>query len=92
MKTLNEDKITCFLCCAFTELNYESYSYILIFKSNCYAVIMQDGVDAIFQGDMSFNCLTKTLPSHLPTLSVAFDEESLPFKTNAFDIVLSSLR
>ena len=41
---------------------------------------------------MSETSIYKRLPANLPTHSIVFDEEKLPFRTDAFDVVLSSLR
>uniref|UniRef100_H2ZL66 Uncharacterized protein n=1 Tax=Ciona savignyi TaxID=51511 RepID=H2ZL66_CIOSA len=50
-----------------------------------------DGIDLLFQGDTSQSYLNNPCQPKLTTHSVNFNEESLPFRTDTFDMVLSSM-
>ncbi|NXU74596.1 NDUF5 hydroxylase, partial [Oreotrochilus melanogaster] len=49
-------------------------------------------VEKLVQVDIAENALKNAIESEIPTVSVVADEESLPFKEDTFDLVVSSLR
>uniref|UniRef100_A0A8C6J5L4 Arginine-hydroxylase NDUFAF5, mitochondrial n=3 Tax=Melopsittacus undulatus TaxID=13146 RepID=A0A8C6J5L4_MELUD len=53
--------------------------------------LTKDTVEKLVQVDIAENALKNTLESEVPTVSVVADEETLPFKENTFDLVVSSL-
>ncbi|KFP06335.1 NADH dehydrogenase [ubiquinone] 1 alpha subcomplex assembly factor 5, partial [Calypte anna] len=48
-------------------------------------------VEKLIQVDIAENALKNAIESEIPTVSVVADEESLPFKEDTFDLVVSSL-
>ncbi|NWS40329.1 NDUF5 hydroxylase, partial [Probosciger aterrimus] len=53
--------------------------------------LTKDTVEKLIQVDIAENALKNAVESEIPTVSVVADEESLPFKEDTFDLVVSSL-
>ncbi|NXK76905.1 NDUF5 hydroxylase, partial [Amazona guildingii] len=54
--------------------------------------LTKDTVEKLIQVDIAENALKNAVESEIPTVSIVADEESLPFKEDTFDLVVSSLR
>uniref|UniRef100_A0A8B9IYN9 Arginine-hydroxylase NDUFAF5, mitochondrial n=1 Tax=Amazona collaria TaxID=241587 RepID=A0A8B9IYN9_9PSIT len=53
--------------------------------------LTKDTVEKLIQVDIAENALKNAVESEIPTVSIVADEESLPFKEDTFDLVVSSL-
>ncbi|KAM9017632.1 arginine-hydroxylase NDUFAF5, mitochondrial isoform 2-T2 [Ara ararauna] len=53
--------------------------------------LTKDTVEKLIQVDIAENALKNAVESEIPTVSIVADEESLPFKENTFNLVVSSL-
>ncbi|NWS67048.1 NDUF5 hydroxylase, partial [Crotophaga sulcirostris] len=53
--------------------------------------LTKETVEKLIQVDIAENALKNAVECEIPTVSVVADEESLPFKENTFDLVVSSL-
>eukprot|EP00794_Sanderia_malayensis_P016576 gene16576-18262_t len=88
-----KDEVACRLIDRFYDVSRQ-FSMVLDLgcgKGHLSKHVSKDDIDVLYQCDMSANMLDRCTSQDVCTVNLVADEESLPFYSNSFDAVFSSL-